>query len=502
MATLIESAGNALATAGTSITVTTAGAPSAGEKLIAVVYHSDDFPDTPSGWTQDGEYASTGVINIFSKTASGSEGTSFVFTAPTSGSMAARVLRYSGLGAFHSVSGGSSYVAGTLTGGILETAVTNVFLVAGGALRSTTLPTGDMTPSGGYSVVGTDLRATTTGTKAYLQVATQSAATTGNYQWIGTFTPATTSTGEAIAVGYAQASPDGTVTAVVATASAQAVAPAVSAQGSATVFAVVAAATAQGRVPSVTGNGNASVTAVRAQATTQFEAPVVGGETMVSGGGAATASAQMPAPTVTANGNVSVTAVRMIATALASAPSIPASVTAVAATASALLRAPAVSGGVVNGSVVAVVAQATVTARIPGVGVVETLPSNTSTGRVTGRFATAEVVIGDNDGVPNVFPITDATITFTSTASVLLNATATPVPIVIMPKPIVCTLDSQGYLVDSAGHRWCDLIATDDTDLTPSTRKWTVEFTGINIGKFDMTVPGGTTFDLTTKIPT
>ena len=71
-----------------------------------------------------------------------------------------------------------------------------------------------------------------------------------------------------------------------------------------------------------------------------------------------------------------------------------------------------------------------------------------------------------------------------------------------MPKPIVCTLDSQGYLVDSAGHRWCDLIATDDTDLTPSTRKWTVEFTGINIGKFDMTVPGGTTFDLTTKIPT
>jgi hypothetical protein len=210
----------------------------------------------------------------------------------------------------------------------------------------------------------------------------------------------------------------------------------------------------------------------------------------------------MPAPVVTGNGNVSVTAVRMIATALASAPSIPASVTAVAATASALLRAPAVSGGVVNGSIVAVVAQSTVTARIPGVGVTETLPSNTGTGRVTGRFATAEVLMGDNDGIPNVFPITDATITFTSTASVLLNATATPAPIVIMPKPIVCTLDSQGYLVDSAGHRWCDLIATDDTDLTPSTRRWKVTFSGIAISDFDMTVPANSTIDLTTKIPT
>jgi hypothetical protein len=478
-ATLLATAAAGSSAATNTITVTLGAAPNAGDKLIAFVHHTDDFPATPSGWTKDKEVVTVGVLTCFSKTASGSEGTGLTFTAPTNGGMTARVLRYVGLGSLHTTASGNSTGTGTFDSGFLTTSTADVLLIGGAGLHSNTLPTGDVTPGGSFTSVAADARSTnSTSRKSLLTVATATAATAGTYQFTGTYSPAALTNCEPALVAWTQVDPNGSVTAVVATAS------------------------AQGRVPTVGASANGSVAAVRAQATAQFEAPVASGETTVSGGGAAAASAQMTAPVVTGNGNVSVTAVRMIATALASAPSIPASVTAVAATASALLRAPAVSGGVVNGSIVAVVAQATVTARIPGVGVVETLPSNTSTGRVTARFATAEVLVGDNDGVPNVFPITDATITFTSTASVLLNATATPAPIVIMPKPIVCTLDSQGYLVDSAGHRWCDLIATDDTDLTPSTRRWKVTFSGIAISDFDMTVPGGTTFDLTTKIPT
>jgi hypothetical protein len=131
------------------------------------------------------------------------------------------------------------------------------------------------------------------------------------------------------------------------------------------------------------------------------------------------------------------------------------------------------------------------------------LPSNTGTGRITARFATAQVLVGDNDGIPNIYPVSTETVTFTSTASVLLNATAEPDAIVILPQPIVCTLDAQGYMVDSAGHRWCDLIATDDADLTPAGRKWTVSFSsGLGISSFPMSVPVGTTVDLTAVIPT
>lgn len=435
MATLIETASAVLSTAGTTITVNTAGAPSAGEKLIAAIYHTDDFTNTPSGWTQDGEYASTGVVTIFSKTASGSEGTSFEFTAPSSGSMAARVSRYSGVGAVHAVAGGSSHAAGTLTGGSLTTSAADIFIVAAGALRSATLPVTDMTPSTGYTAVAGDLRATNSGAKAFLQVATRVAATAGDYQYIGTYTPETTTTGEATGVGYLQTNPDGTVAAV------------------------KAVGTGVAPIPAVSGSGSVTVAAVRAQGTGLAEPPAIEVITTVTGGGAASGTGIAIAPTV--------------------------------------------SNGIVGGTVVAVKATGSGTARALGVTVVETLPANVSTGRVKGRFGTAEVLVGDDDGVANLYPITSETITFTSTASVLLNSAASPDPVVILPKPIVCTLDSQGYMVDSAGHRWCDLIATDDNDLTPSGRKWTVTCSaGLGISPFAISVAGGTTVDLTTLIPT
>lgn len=243
--------------------------------------------------------------------------------------------------------------------------------------------------------------------------------------------------------------------AVAAVGSGVALPPAVSG----TMMVVRAQGSGSAPVPAVSGSGAGTVAAVRAQGTGLAEAPAVDVIQSVSGGGPASGTGQ----------------------------AIP----------------PAVSNGTVNGIVTAVRAIGTGTARAPGVNVVETLPANVSTGRLKGRFGTAEVLVGDNDGIANVYPITTETITFTSTASVLLNSGASPDPIVILPKPIVCTLDSQGYMVDSAGHRWCDLIATDDNDLTPSGRKWTVTCSaGLGISPFAINVAGGTTVDLTTLIPT
>lgn len=219
------------------------------------------------------------------------------------------------------------------------------------------------------------------------------------------------------------------------------------------------AASGSGAMPAPQVSNQTMVGAVKATGAGSFQPPTVTGETVLSGGGPATGSG--------------------------------------------LFRPPTVSGGTTSATVTAVCAIGSGLFRPPGVHVSETLPANVSTGRVKARFATAEILVGDNDGIPNLFPVTTETVTFTSTASVLLNSGASPDPIVILPKPIVCSLDSQGYMVDSAGHRWCDLIATDDSDLTPSGRKWTITFSsGLGISSFSINVAAGTTVDLTTLIPT
>lgn len=163
-----------------------------------------------------------------------------------------------------------------------------------------------------------------------------------------------------------------------------------------------------------------------------------------------------------------------------------------------IATATAATGVTIN----AVRAQGTGAIRAPGVNLVATLPANISLGRVTARFGTAQVLAGDVDGIADFYPITDATITFTSTAPVLLNDSASPAPVIILPKPIICSLDSNGYLVDEAGHRWVDLIATDDTDLRPVQRKWKVTFTGSLQGltATDMIVPSNGNVDLVSII--
>lgn len=111
------------------------------------------------------------------------------------------------------------------------------------------------------------------------------------------------------------------------------------------------------------------------------------------------------------------------------------------------------------------------------------LPSNVGHGTVTGLFI-------DNSGAS-----VTGKVTFTPTAARLLNPTAEPSPVTILPRAV--TVD----LVDGAFSQV--LVATDDTDLNPVGWNYQVSFvlTGTKAVPFYIDVPEGQTVDLATVAP-
>src|SRR5690242_1167884 len=105
------------------------------------------------------------------------------------------------------------------------------------------------------------------------------------------------------------------------------------------------------------------------------------------------------------------------------------------------------------------------------------LPSNVNYGLVTGCYILAIGDASDPDNLPDAVPAT-GTVTFTPSARLLLDPSATP-PTTIAPQPIVCTLED-GILTDPDGNEGVYLIATDDTDLQPSGWTWgvSIQFDG------------------------
>lgn len=132
-----------------------------------------------------------------------------------------------------------------------------------------------------------------------------------------------------------------------------------------------------------------------------------------------------------------------------------------------------------------------------------TLPSNVDYGYVTGQFLLAVGDSSDADATPDGVAPEGLTITFTPEPGWLLNVSATANPITILPSEIVCTVDSEGYLVDPAGNRGVYLIATDDPDLNPINWNYTVTFRFPDRPKrsFNIAVPMGSETDLTTATP-
>jgi lysophospholipase L1-like esterase len=138
------------------------------------------------------------------------------------------------------------------------------------------------------------------------------------------------------------------------------------------------------------------------------------------------------------------------------------------------------------------------------------LPANTTYGTVTGRIVTA---VGDTPGdaalLPDQVPAV-GTVTFTPKVDVVRNTSAKTV---MVPRQVVCFLDSEGYLTSPAdgvasATRAVTLVASDNEDISPRNWAYTVSFqvvssTGaaLTLPAFDIVVLAGGTFDLADLVP-
>lgn len=124
-----------------------------------------------------------------------------------------------------------------------------------------------------------------------------------------------------------------------------------------------------------------------------------------------------------------------------------------------------------------------------------TLPVVVTHGAVKAWLGSGVNVSPDTDGYADLIPDV-GTVTFTPVASVLTFPTASPAPLILTPRVVVCTLDSDGYLIGTktgAAEKLVRLIAGD----------WTVSFqlTGVTLPSFKVTITANTTVDLADVMP-
>ncbi len=138
------------------------------------------------------------------------------------------------------------------------------------------------------------------------------------------------------------------------------------------------------------------------------------------------------------------------------------------------------------------------------------LPTNISYGTVVGQFLAAIQDGSDPDKLPEGIPM-KGTVTFIASPTYVLDYQATPNPVTILKTPIICSLDSAGYVcspyvaADSPLSRGVSLIATDDPDILPIGWTWTVMYnltdpngSRVALPNQNISVPTGVETDLTT----
>lgn len=135
------------------------------------------------------------------------------------------------------------------------------------------------------------------------------------------------------------------------------------------------------------------------------------------------------------------------------------------------------------------------------------LPTNVNYGTVVGQFLLAYADSNDSGSDPDGVPA-KGSIFFRPSPAKILDSGASPNPVTILPAVVEATLDSEGYLCGYGTDRGIRLVATNDTDLNPTSWTWTVEFrltaqddTPVPISSFSIALPAGTTVDLTTVSP-
>lgn len=135
------------------------------------------------------------------------------------------------------------------------------------------------------------------------------------------------------------------------------------------------------------------------------------------------------------------------------------------------------------------------------------LPTNISYGTVVAQFLLAYADGPDADPNPDGIPA-KGTLYFQPSPIKLLDGTATPNPVTILPANVECALDVDGYLLGTDGTRGVTLVATDDTDLNPVNWTWKVDFrltdasdVPVSLPSFSFSLPSTTEVDLTTLSP-
>jgi hypothetical protein len=103
------------------------------------------------------------------------------------------------------------------------------------------------------------------------------------------------------------------------------------------------------------------------------------------------------------------------------------------------------------------------------------LPSNVNYGTVVGRFLIAKSDGSDVDLYPDG-AAAQGSVFFTPSVSKLLNISAGPAPVTIIPATYESVLDSEGYLLGEHGGRGVRLIATNDPDMNPTNWTWKVSY--------------------------
>lgn len=107
----------------------------------------------------------------------------------------------------------------------------------------------------------------------------------------------------------------------------------------------------------------------------------------------------------------------------------------------------------------------------------------------------------DPNALPDPVPVT-GTVTFTPSATVLLDTGDSPVTVMAMP--VTCNMGDDGVLRDAQGNDNITLLATDAPDITPTDWTWQVSYRlngGASRGSFSFRLPAGTTVDLSRVAP-
>ena len=135
------------------------------------------------------------------------------------------------------------------------------------------------------------------------------------------------------------------------------------------------------------------------------------------------------------------------------------------------------------------------------------LPTNVNYGTVVGQFLLAYSDSNDAGSEPDGVPA-KGSIYFRPSPIKLLDGSASPNPVTILPAVVEATLDSEGYLCGYGTVRGIKLVATDDADMNPTDWTWTVEFrltsqddVPVAIPSFAIELPSNSTVDLTTVSP-